>query len=31
MFFRSEPNWELAEPLRDLGMSNFLLFYVVLK
>ena len=23
MFFRSEPNWELAEPLRDLGMLDF--------
>lgn len=22
MFFRSEPNWELAEPLHDLGMGN---------
>ena len=20
MFFRSEPNWELAEPLKDLGI-----------
>ena len=23
MFFRSEPNWELAEPLRDLGKILF--------
>lgn len=31
MFFRSEPNWELAEPLRDLGkISLFFLSVEVL-
>ena len=31
MFFRSEPNWELAEPLRDLGMSDFLFCYFIFQ
>ncbi len=29
MFFRSEPNWELAEPLRDLGMTIIIIFLVL--